>query len=567
MRRIWAGSAIVVTAVVAAGCTGGALREESAGASSSRASVVKIGFIAPQSGPFANGGLDMQRGFRLYLDRHEGRLGGRKVDIVEVDEGAGPETGVPAVRRLIARDRVVAAVGIVNSAVALGSYQSFVDARIPLVIGTAAANALTGAKGSEFIWRASVANFEPNYAFGHWLARQPPIPGGVFFLSADYVAGREQLAGFKAGYTAAGGTIAGEQYSPFGTTHDFQPYLTQVRSSGAGAVYAFYAGQDAIGFVRQFRDFGLAGRIPLYGPGYLTEGQTLEAQGAAAEGIMTALNYSSELATPVNRAFVEAYETAYKATANAFAVQAYDAAAVLDAALGEIDGAVSGPAIVARLPKLGEIDSPRGVWRFNQHRNPDQHFYLRQVRREGDRFVNAVLADLGPVYWYVLAVTALAYGLIAAVRASAFGQALKGLRDNEDRMRALGYSVTGLKLAALAVAGGFAGLAGSLWLTQLRFVSPADVGFATSAVALVCVAIGGRGSLWGAFAATAVVVVVRDELGTVIGGRGPLVLGLTFIAVVYLLPRGLAGLVPSGLRLPATPAPATEPALATEPAQ
>ena len=49
----------------------------------------------------------------------------------------------------------------------------------------------------------------------------------------------------------------------------------------------------------------------------------------------------------------------------------------------------------------------------------------------------------GHIYWYVLAVTALAYGLLAAVRASAFGQALKGMRDNEDRMRALGYSVTG----------------------------------------------------------------------------------------------------------------------------
>jgi branched-chain amino acid transport system permease protein len=156
----------------------------------------------------------------------------------------------------------------------------------------------------------------------------------------------------------------------------------------------------------------------------------------------------------------------------------------------------------------------------------------------GDPVVTA-----GHVYWYVLGATALAYGLLAAVRASAFGQALKGLRDNEDRMRSLGYSVTGLKLAALVTAGGFAGLAGALWVTQLRFVSPADVGFTTSAVALLCVIIGGRGSLWGAFAATAVVITVRDELGTVIGGRGPLVLGLTFIAVVYLLPKGVSGLV------------------------
>ena len=167
----------------------------------------------------------------------------------------------------------------------------------------------------------------------------------------------------------------------------------------------------------------------------------------------------------------------------------------------------------------------------------------------------------GHIYWYVLAVTALGYGLLAVVRASAFGQALKGMRDNEDRMRALGYSVTGLKLAALVVAGGVAGAAGSLWVTQLRFVSPADVGFATSAMALLCVVIAGRGSLWGSFVAAAVVIVVRDELGTVIGGRGPLVLGLTFIAAVYVLPRGLAGLVPSVLR------PRPQPALGTGAAQ
>jgi branched-chain amino acid transport system substrate-binding protein len=392
------GLAVAVAAMVAAGCTGGALREESAaGATSSRGSVVKIGFIAPLSGPFATLGEDMRRGFRLYLDRHEGRLGGRQVNVVEVDEGAGPETGVPAVRRLITRDRVVAAAGIVNSAVALGAHQSFIDARIPLIVANAGANVLTGAKGSEFIWRTSFANAEPNYAFGRWLAQQPPAPGGVFLLAAEFLAGHEQINGFKAAFTAGGGRIAGEQYSPFGSTQDFQPYLAQVRASGAGAVYAFYAGQDAINFVRQYNDFGLAGRIPLYGPGFLTEGPVLTALGAAAEGLVNVLNYSSELDTPTNRAFVEAYEAAYEATPTSYAVQAYDAAAVLDAALAEIDGGVSGPALVDALPEVGEIDSPRGTWRFHHRRNPDQHFYLRQVRREGDGFVNAVTGDLGSV--------------------------------------------------------------------------------------------------------------------------------------------------------------------------
>jgi branched-chain amino acid transport system substrate-binding protein len=390
--------ALAVAAAFVAGCSGGALREESAaGASSSRGSVVKIGFIAPLSGPFATVGEDMRRGFRLYLDRLEGRLGGRQVNVVEVDEGSGPETGVPAVRRLLTRDRVVAAAGIVNSAVALGAHQSFIDARVPLIVANAGANALTGAKGSEFIWRTSFANAEPNFAFGRWLAQQPPVPGGVFLLAAEFVAGHEQLAGFKAAYLAGGGKIAGEQYSPFGTTQDFQPYLAQVRGSGAGAVYAFYGGQDAINFVRQYKDFGLAGRIPLYGPGFLTEGPVLTALGAAADGVVNVLNYSSELDTPTNRDFVEAYEAAYKAPPTSFAVQAYDAAAVLDAALAEIDGVVSGPALVAALPKVGDIDSPRGTWRFNPRRNPEQQWYLRHVRREGDRFVNSVTADLPPV--------------------------------------------------------------------------------------------------------------------------------------------------------------------------
>jgi len=294
---------------------------------------------------------------------------------------------------------VAAVVGIVNSAVALGSRRTFVEARVPLIVATAGANALTGMQGSEFIWRTSFASADFNDAAGRWLARQPPVPGGVFLLAADFVAGREQIAGFKTAFTAGGGHIAGELYSPFGTTQDFQPYLAQVRASGAGAVYAFYAGEDAVNFVRQYRDFGLAGRIPLYGPGSLTEGPVLDAQGAAADGIITANNYSRELDTPENRDFVAGYETAFHAPATSYAVQAYDAAAVLNAVLGDLgaDGDVTGAALVAVLARLGDIESPRGTWRFNGRRNPQQTVYLRQVRRQGGGYVNAVVERLGLV--------------------------------------------------------------------------------------------------------------------------------------------------------------------------
>lgn len=390
----WGAALLVATCAALTGCGGDALAR---GGPAKGGATVRIGLLSPLSGPFASGGEDMRRGFHLYVDAHRSRLGGRPVEVIDADEGAGPDTGVPAARRLVARDKVTAVAGIVNSAVALGARQTFVEAKVPVVIATAGANALTGAAGSEFIWRTSFANGEYGAALGRWLAGQPPVPGGVFVLTPDYVAGREHLAGFKQAFTAGGGRIAGELYTPFGTTQDFQPFLAQARSSGAGAVYAFYAGADAVNFIRQYREFGLTGRIPLYGAGFLTERDVLSAQGAAAVGVITAHNYSAELDTPANRDFVAAYRAAYRATPSTVSVQAYDAAAVLDAALSTIGAGknVTGEALVAALGEVGDVQSPRGTWHLNEHRNPEQTFYLRQVRRSGDRYVNAVVEALG----------------------------------------------------------------------------------------------------------------------------------------------------------------------------
>jgi branched-chain amino acid transport system permease protein len=79
-------------------------------------------------------------------------------------------------------------------------------------------------------------------------------------------------------------------------------------------------------------------------------------------------------------------------------------------------------------------------------------------------------------------------------------------------------------------------------VAQARFVSPGDLGFEVAALALLSVVIGGAGSLWGPCLGAALVLLVRDNLSTYIGGHGPLVLGLLFVAVVFLTPRGLAGL-------------------------
>lgn len=170
------------------------------------------------------------------------------------------------------------------------------------------------------------------------------------------------------------------------------------------------------------------------------------------------------------------------------------------------------------------------------------------------RLAGSPLTLAGFVYWYVLAGFVVGYAVLRVVSASPFGAVLRGIRDNEPRMRSLGYSPFRYKLAAFVLAGGVAGLAGGLLAAQARLVTTADLGFTTAALALLAVVIGGAGTLWGACLGAALVVLVRDALGPRLDGHGPLVLGVVFILAVYLLPRGFAGLTSLRLRRPPDPA-------------
>lgn len=144
-------------------------------------------------------------------------------------------------------------------------------------------------------------------------------------------------------------------------------------------------------------------------------------------------------------------------------------------------------------------------------------------------------------YWWLLLVFLVGFAVVWWTARSMLGRSLRGLRDNEERMGSLGYSTFRLKLVVYAIAGAVAGAAGSMWVAQNRFVSPEDLAFEVSAMALLAVVVGGRGRLWGAVLGAALVTIVRDDIGASLGGRGPLLLGLVFIAVVYLLPHGFAG--------------------------
>ncbi|MFE6930979.1 branched-chain amino acid ABC transporter permease [Streptomyces sp. NPDC057699] len=146
------------------------------------------------------------------------------------------------------------------------------------------------------------------------------------------------------------------------------------------------------------------------------------------------------------------------------------------------------------------------------------------------------------LYTYALVVAAVAVAVTLLVLRSPAGKLLTGTRGAEARMRASGHPVGRYLLVAHICAGALAGVGGSLMVTVQQYLSPADVGFEIAAFALLAAVIGGTTSVIGALMGAGLIVVTRDWVAGSWPGHGPLLLGVLFVAAVYLLPRGLAGL-------------------------
>jgi branched-chain amino acid transport system permease protein len=164
--------------------------------------------------------------------------------------------------------------------------------------------------------------------------------------------------------------------------------------------------------------------------------------------------------------------------------------------------------------------------------------------------VLGTLIDLdkaGTLYGFTLVCLLLVFGFLGVLNRSRFGRALAGIRVNEQRMRATGFSTYPYKLAAFTVSGGIAGLAGFLFAVKDGFVNPEMMSWHLSGAVLIMIILGGighlRGALIGAFAFALLQELFKSEaIFGALAKHWHLGLGLSIIASVVLLPRGLVGL-------------------------
>ncbi len=150
------------------------------------------------------------------------------------------------------------------------------------------------------------------------------------------------------------------------------------------------------------------------------------------------------------------------------------------------------------------------------------------------------LAEIRPFYYFALIVTALAAGAMSLLTLSPFGLTLRGVRESESRMRALGYNVWLHKYLAFVIAGAFSGLGGALYAYYNGFVSPADVSLVASANALLMVVLGGSGTLWGSMVGAALLVFLQNLISG-ITQRWLTILGAILVLSVLYAPQGIVG--------------------------
>ena len=353
---------------------------------------LKVGFMLPATGTFAALGTAIENGFRLHLAEQGGKLGGREVEFFKVDDESDPSKAIDNVNKLIKRDNVDVLVGSAHSGVAMAMAKVAKASGTLMINPNAGADAVTGAMCAVNIFRSSFSNWQPGFAIGQAMAAKGHKTAAT--ITWKYAAGDEMAKGFKEGFEKAGGKVTKELSLPFPNV-EFQALLTEIAAAKPDAVFSFFAGGGAVKFVKDYAGAGLKKNIPLFGTGFLTDG-TLEAQGADADGILTALHYADGLNTPRDNAFRLAYAKAFKMQPDVYAMQGYDAAQMLSIGLAAVKGDAKNTTGFAAALTKATIDSPRGKFTISKAHNPVQDFYLRQVSGKENKVVgiaSKALAD------------------------------------------------------------------------------------------------------------------------------------------------------------------------------
>ncbi len=350
---------------------------------------IKVGFIAPLTGAFAQPGKAMEEGFTMYLEEIGRTVAGRPVELIVEDDEGKPQVTLTKVRKLVEYDGVHMLGGNLLANTEYALHPLLESLQTPMVFPQLRADDVAQRKPAKFAMGTGPSLSQPSHPFGEYAYK---VLGyrRVAGVGLDYAFGYEVLGGFQKTFEDLGGQVVQRLWIPISAI-DMAPYIAQLRKD-ADAVFGVFSGRSAMQFIRQYKEAGLKERIPLIGTGIMTDEQLLPSMGDEALGLVTATFYAGTLDSPANQRFARAVRAKTGRAASAFHAGSYTAARWLMEGVRLVQGNVEDRAgLAAALRRVEIADDPRGPVKLDADGSVIMNVYVRRVDRVGGELQNTVI--------------------------------------------------------------------------------------------------------------------------------------------------------------------------------
>jgi branched-chain amino acid transport system substrate-binding protein len=350
---------------------------------------IKIGLLAPLTGPLASPGIDMVNGFKLFWSQAGHTAGGRKVEVITADTTCNPDQALTQARRLVLQEKVNILVGPLCGHEGPAVAQVSKETGVPLVMDVAGADDVTKWNRTPTVVRTAVSSSQIGHPFGEYLYKELGLRN-VTFIGQDYTFGHEVTLGAVRTFTALGGKVAKLIWNPIGTK-DYGTTINTIPAESDG-VAAFVVGADRIRLFEDWFNFGMdKKKMKIYGGYWLQEDMLPQIDERSVGLVANSLHYAAGIDTPENKAFVDAYVKAHKRLPSWFSESNYTAGLWIKTAIDSIKGNAEDKDAFLKAMRTVQLKAPRGPLKLDAYDNPIQNVYISKVEKTKHPVLGEVL--------------------------------------------------------------------------------------------------------------------------------------------------------------------------------
>ena len=340
---------------------------------------VTIGFISAFTGPFASFGQLQKEGAVLALEQANYKVAGKTIDVIYADDQLDNEQAVAKAKQLVEQNKVDVLTGLVSGdeGLTVGSYMK--GKNIPVIPMYSASEDMTMREWYPFIVRPTWTGAQPMDVFGYWLAKVKGIKK-IYMIGEDYSYPYNQAGGFKRGFFRGGGAEVKTVWHAVPTS-DYSSLIGSIPlDQGYDAVLYNGAGSDAVAFVKQYVEFGMQKKIPLFGQSNTFEKPDLGSMPQEIVGAYSAHLTADDLDTPNWDKFRDAFAKRWGHSPSAASEFAYGCMILILRAIEAEKGDVADKAALVKAMRAVDLsDEPRGPVKLDDYNAAVENVYVRQV--------------------------------------------------------------------------------------------------------------------------------------------------------------------------------------------